>query len=607
MRWWWCGVMMLIAVHAAAQSPTPTDTPTDVPTATGTRTQTGTRTLTPTRTLTLTPTLTNTPTPSPTRTGVDPRRASLPWYVGATDQPELGWSNGGTFGLFMPSDGRLQDMTVLCNGTSVSPSTVTVTKNGANPVNGLTCAFVNRLGCRDLFEITGQAINYHQGDYINIGGSVTPSQCEISIGVLNQDGSAHNAPVVWGGTCGGVGCVDDNDLCIPEFLSGKACNSTALADAWLLPRDAIVTAYSRNGSVLGGGTSQAYTFYNRTQLSDIFALNMTAGQSAGIENCVGGGCTLIGGERFVTRFNQAAGVRFPPINHVLEFDGTGQIITGRDSQWSAAQVRYINQHTAASTNPSNAGICAERAAVGQNFRLGLSAAGSNPVTGYLCVGPSATTLTCDASVPHCTVAGGHLLCPGQCVGGGNPGDPCQDHATCTAGGVCNGGDLTNTINIPRGYVYAVQLSPSGEDTGTVGFSFELAPPTTPITEEGGCGFATPIVTATAVPTTTDTPEPGTTFTPTRTNTSTATMTPTPTATGSATPASICCRCPSANSVCQFPCPEGCETVTNAVCIVAPSHTPARTATRTPTRTPSVTPTRTRTGTRTTTPTRTPTV
>jgi hypothetical protein len=188
-----------------------------------------------TATPTLTPTLT--PTVTPTFATPDVRRANLVWYVRWEDN--YSQPNRGIGGLAMASDGRLQDMQVICS--AVQTGTFTVTKNGANTV--LSCSYTSNLGCNDLYRLTGDSVNYSQGDLINLsGGPGFADHCHVQMAVLGQDGSAHNATVVWGRGSGAT----NNDFCYPEFenAGGDICLSTQVNDAWPMPRAATVTNYA---------------------------------------------------------------------------------------------------------------------------------------------------------------------------------------------------------------------------------------------------------------------------------------------------------------------------------------------------------------------------
>lgn len=467
---------------------------------------------------TQTPTRTPTQTPSPTLTWTpDTRhRATLFWYLSPFSdvQPVRTWSNQGTssFGVYAPAPGRLQDMQVLCNQMIVASAQVSITINGVP--TSLSCNYQNHTGCRDLFSITGNTVNFSTGDYLNVAwAAASGEKCELAVGLMNQDGSEFPSTTIFGQ----VGNVSAHatTYCIPDSLSGDSrCAGIVPANGFIVPRAANVLIYDRNGQPCGGFcTNQTYTVHNQTTATDYFTATLTNTQSVTVGTCPGA-CTVAAGDQLNVRVDTTNdGLGWDAETHWLEIAGTGQIVTARYSQWSAAVSKYINQHTIWDSTIANSLICSERGAVGQNLRAQLNGAAPNDVTVTLCVGPDPGSVVCNATEPQCMIPAGQLTCS----------------------------DETTQVVIPTGYVYTVQGTVPGQDIGTLGVSFELAPPATPIALVGGCGFATPSIPAPETPTDTPTPEAtvtGTIAVATATVTAAkhcASFTPTPILTSTPTP------------------------------------------------------------------------
>lgn len=520
-----------------------------------------------------TATPTQTPTRTPTLSGPDPRRASLLWLM--QDPGNLAQPNNGGVPPLMPSSGRLENLTVICP-TSGS-ATYTVKKNAAPDYTGfvstvLSCTQSSDMGCRDLFAQTGDFVNYNPGDYIELVPSASTIACHATLTVLNQDQTAHDATLAWGINQGNPA---NNDFCQPtnESLLGASCRGTAVKDGFLLPANATVTNASNVRPINSGGVTNTFTFVDDTASLDIFDVSWVQGPLGGTGSC-SSNCSLTQGHRFNVRFTSTDGLLGGAGAHFYEFSGVGQIITGRDSSWvnnptpSAGNYRYINMHTPWNVSAANSLYCNDRPGLAQNLIMNLSSPAPVDVNAVLCYGENPAALDClSATLPHCTIAAGA--------------------ASCT--------DVSDTVLIPQGYVYTVIASAPGTATGTLGFSFEMAPTSDPGPGIGGCGFATPssftptdtpsptptptpsetgVPTDTPTPTATTTGTPADTFTPTPTPTQTGT--PTQTATPTPTPSCVivgpndCCDCNGlANSICSGCCPGICRLLHNAACRVVP--------------------------------------
>jgi len=509
------------------------------------------------------------------------RRASLIWLARTAignSQPIINSNFPTATGLMMPSTGRLQDLMVVCTGAGTG--TFTIKKNGI-PTD-LSCSIAGNIGCRDLFSGFHHFVNYSTGDFISFDGSGgNTNQCRASIAVLSQAQGPHDATLGFGLTIN----QRTNDLfCQPtsSSINGSDCQSTATSSGFILPANATVTKMSDiNPNCTGGGAfcggippggSISYTFLDNSGPLNIFTNTFIATAGHGFATCMSN-CSLTAGHRYYSRFS--ATVLNPNVwseGHLWEFDGIGQILTGRNPMWAAAEARYTNMHLTTLNvgtglpDPLAATICNDRPGLAQNFLIDKSLPSVNSITATICVGDTPATLDCDsASLPSCTVAGGDQGCT----------------------------DAVHTVLIPRGYAYAVKITSPGTNTGTIGFSFEMAP-TTDTGEIGGCGFETPIAAATPTPTQTPsaTLQPGM---PTYTPTDTPTSTPTPTMTGTQamqcvtwtpsitpTPASsitptttptflpnhTCCECGVFGCVEPTPgsnCPSGCTTTFDADC------------------------------------------
>jgi len=457
-----------------------------------------------------TPTITSTPAPTPTQIGGE--RATLFYRIGAENQPARSWANGGTFGIYMPSDGRLQDMQVICDASTTA--SFTFTKNGI--ATNVACSWSTTTGCRNLFAVTGHSVTYAKDDYINVTNTGASGRtCEITVGVLDQDSSEHNAIVAWGH----AGSSSNNMLCIPvtDALAESECGGNTLSSSFYLPKAATVQNYSRNGNPCAQFCSFIdFIFVDRTTSSDLFTTTLPD-EATAISGPCSGSCALTGGHQFHIRESTDDAIGWDTMTEILEFSGTGQIVTGRSAQWSTGEDRYITQHSPWETTSQLAVACAERGGVAKNLRIGLSAASAQNVTATVCFGVDPTSLSCTG--PTCTITAGGTECS----------------------------DLSTELVIPTGYVYTVKGTSPGQASGTFGFSFEIAPPATPISEVQGCGFETaintptpasatetpsitPTVTVTATPTTTPTITLTPTSTPTSTITATMTSSPTPTST-----------------------------------------------------------------------------
>ncbi len=529
---------------------TPSETPTVTPTPVNTSSPTRTPTQTPTRTRTITPTPSTTGSPTwtptitqtftPTIVGADPRRAGWTWWhtTFAGEQPLRSWANGGTFGVYAPSAGRLQDLTVLAK----SPSTgaVTMSVNGST-INAVSCSYAAQRGCKNWNFQTGDFATFNAGDYINmqIDGGVVAGDFFATMTILAQDETEHDASIIWGSGGGQV----QGQLCIPigQDLGGSSCQGVSTVDAFSLPTSGDVTNYSRNGNALRSGPPpNLYTLKDITTSTSVFTVSQPNGTSAVFGSCTSG-CGATGGDRYAIELTTYDGLVDLAITHVLEFSGMGQVITNRSPMWfSGSEARYGNQGARFSAVISDSLACAERAGVAKNFRVRASQAVNLETQLVFCSGTEPSTINCVSGPrPHCTIPSGSTTCE----------------------------DLTSEVVVPRGYVYTVLSTSPGNSAGTLGWSFEMAPPATPVEEVSGCGFATPIATNTRTPTSVP-------MSPTPTNTlvpGAPTPTPTPTPTTTPTPVPGCCHCPQEVSCTPIDggCPDLCTLVPDGVCLVIP--------------------------------------
>lgn len=440
-------------------------------------------------------------TPTPTATP-DIRRSHLSWVRSgdaSRDRPRSGHAGSGSFGLYMPSDGRLQNLTVKCDGAETTTFTVRV--NGSPTI--LSCSTAGHHGCLDWFiaGVSEDYTNYAQGDYVLVDGS-PGGTCFVQLTSLAQNSSPHDAILDFGVSNFDV----NNDFCIPESpeLDGQACASSAVNDAVVFPSNATITNMSVNLDSPCGTGGLSIVAHDVTTNTDIMTVTASGTNSAAFAACASN-CTITGGDQFYGRNeNGTCGGSINPYTHVWEFGNTGQIIQARVPQWNTAEARYISPLSKADASAATITYCNDADGVAQNLRVRLNGVASQDITVTTCVGPDDTGITCGA--PSCVVTAGTSICTNL------------------------RGTTGEYANIPKGYVYAARATSPGQNTGTIGVSFEMAFTSVPLAAPGACGVTTPA--ATWTPTSTATP------TNTGTSTPTPTATPTPTSTATSSPTNI---------------------------------------------------------------------
>lgn len=441
----------------------------------------------------------------------------------------------------MASDGRLQDMQVLC-GASGS-GTVTIWKGhdadqnyqnpggGNNAITVLSCSWTGNTGCNDIFALTGDFVTYLAGDTITVTG--LPSNCNVTLGVLETDLTAHDATLVWGVGAGGY---SDGTLCMPGLDATGACASTQLNDAFVMPADASVSAVGFNIGWCEYGfcnnTVESYTMVNQTTATDLWKVSVFGANNGIIHTACPLSCGLTGGSRYLFRYNNTSLLQSGPSTMNVELAGIGQVLAVRDAQWLSGD-RYAGHGGAWQTGTAGALACAERPATVKNLRAHVRQPVANDTTINFCSGSTPANLDCVTGAPTCTIVGGATTCS----------------------------DLSTTIVVPQGYVYAFKSTAPGQANGSLGVSIEFGPSDSNL--NSGCGFATPIATPTGTgtqPTQTATPTPTLTptLTPTITGTIPPTATPTRTPTRTSTPTITptpglfgCCNCPVMNMCHEF--------------------------------------------------------
>jgi hypothetical protein len=451
-----------------------------------------------------------------------------------------------------PSSARLSNLYVVCDAiVPVSDRAKTFTLRVDESPTTLTCTVApGSRYCVDLAhneEVTTSNIVTIVGEPTGSGGYSRTMTCMGSMWVTLPGGFEQHAPwVSWGGAAI-AGPVQGN-ICIPKYED--SCNTSQLAQSFVVPVSNTIVRHS--GAVIASAFSTVSLTLVNNDIGDTDAVatlaSCTGGctYTSGISGDCSTNCAPSAGEELHVRYNYATtGGASTYKSHVLEFDNTGMIMTGRDSNWNSAESRYANWMTAWETDIEKAVFRAPRNLRFQNFWGQLSQTIGTDVTLQICTARWPNTPDCNKPGINCTITAGFTQCS----------------------------ELVTTEDINEGDMYVVKATSPFSSVGTMSWSFEAIE---------GNGVPTPTPTPTETPTATPTPTPTVTATgatPTVTVTSTAatatpTISPTPSPTSTApTPTATstsCCgpECPP--GVCEGDIVEGIRTLFPGFSGAAPS-------------------------------------
>lgn len=500
------------------------------------------QTATPTETVTPTPTPTETVTPTPTATSTpNALNFSLKFFRGEVSTAQVfmhSWNSSTGDEVSMswrpPSGARLSNLYVTCQNPVPAGDRARAFTFRVNQIpTDLSCTVVpgSRI-CTDLvhtLEVTPADLVSTVGEPSGSGGYTAPSTCFGSVWVTLPGSFEQHAPwLAWGS--GIFAAPVQNNLCLPRYKD--SCNSNVLGNSFVIPNSPTIVRHW--GSVANSAFSPVHLrIVNRqTGNTDTVADLPTCllCYTEGLSNDCTTNCYPSAGQELYIRYTYDAGGGSSTVkNHVMEFDNSGMIMTGRDNCWNTEENRYANWMSQWSAASGAAEMRASRPMHFKNFWGQLSQTLATDVTIQACAERWPYEPTCDMSL-GCTILAGTTQCS----------------------------DLMGSIDLNEGDLFFVRSSSPFSTVGSISWSFEAIE---------GAGVATPTPTTTApveTPTETATPTPTETPTPTITPTSTApTATMTPSVTSTAPTPTVTSTAPTptatATSCCGAGCPPGvCE-------------------------------------------------